>query len=74
MKGLEVVEWQPTAPLDDVGEPLKRRRTDEPSQLDRIEAKLDALLQALAEDEDQPATESLDGTQVPKPGQELRSL
>jgi hypothetical protein len=43
-------------------------------QLDRIERKLDALIKALAEDEDQPATESLDGEQVPKPRQESRSL
>jgi hypothetical protein len=44
------------------------------TQLDRIERKLDALLKALAEDDDQPATESLDGEQVPKPRQESRSL
>jgi hypothetical protein len=45
-----------------------------PAQLDRIERKLDALLKALAEDEDRLPTESLDGEQVPKPGQESRSL
>jgi hypothetical protein len=61
-----VRDWIPGPRLPDL--------SDVPQRLDRIERKLDALLKALAEDDDQPATENLDGEQVPKPRQESRSL
>lgn len=49
-----------------MSEPTRTGTWEGPSQLDRIEAKLDALLRALAEDED-PSPEdliTLDGAKV----------
>lgn len=48
-----------------LGDGMQLRRVDESEQLARIEAKLDALIAALASDEDDEPQYSLDGDLVP---------
>lgn len=73
IKGLEVTEWQPTAPMDLI-DPRQIEPVPQESQLDRIERKLDALIGALAEEDDHQPRESLDGTTFARSGQEGDSL
>lgn len=60
LKGLEVTEYQPTAPMDlePLGPPAvgQMRKASWLQQLDRIERKLDSIIDALAEEEEPQGT------------------